>query len=101
MREFPLEVPSPRLFCTVQTQMADRLVGLIGPGIGPELQTHRYRNCSVKLTGLQNGEVEVIGLGKYLSTTEDGMYDLGRTSNLQFIYHGKNSKAICMVLGEL
>ncbi len=84
--------------------MANKLVGLVGPGTGPRLCIKRFQNLKARVRGLVNGTVEAHvehdqGTSVVLFVV-DGDLELPRGHFVTFKHEGKCKNVLCTVMGN-
>lgn len=79
--------------------MSDRLVGLIGPGKGPQVPTW-YRSSVAKIAGLRPGGTVLVHTegGVITKLDGDGVHAIPKSEYVQFEHEGDSKYLLCEVL---
>lgn len=76
--------------------MANRVMGLAGPGSGPWIHTHELPDLMIRIAGLKRGIVKVVFLsGPDKTFTQNGSYRLGDQPMCKVEYDGPDVAMIC------
>lgn len=79
--------------------MANRIMGLVGPGQGPWIQTHVLEGLRVKVTGLVDGVVKVIFLSSEIALYENGIHQVVEDEPMAKVeYDGPDTSMVCTFL---
>lgn len=81
--------------------MADRIAGLIGPGLGLKLVTAGYKSLTARITNLTHGKVLIyLDDGAVLVVEESCEMSLPCSRRTQFEHEGESKNLICLIIGE-
>lgn len=79
--------------------MANRIMGLVGPGQGPWIQTHVLTGLRVKISGLTQGWVRVVFLEGYMDIFQNGWHNVSKDEPMCKVeYDGPDKSMVCTFL---
>lgn len=81
--------------------MSDRILGIIGPGLGPKVSTARMKRPLLKVVGMKEGMVTV-HYGKKGESVKQcvnacGVYPLLPSEHMTVEYEGESKSAVCTI----
>lgn len=80
--------------------MADKMIGLVGPGSGPHMRTHGMRNLHTRILNIKDGAVKVLAGDREFTFTEAGTFPLPDSPWVSFSHDGTSSRLICTLFSR-
>lgn len=77
--------------------MADKMLGLVGPGSGPQMRTEGMPNLKTRILNLKDGVVKVLAGDQEFEFNEAGVYSLPDSPWVCFSHDGTSRQLICTV----
>lgn len=77
--------------------MADRMLGLIGPGEGPMLHTAGMKNLQARIDNLEDGSVRLKIGDIEMLFDKPGVFDIPDSPWMCFCYKGESKELICTI----
>lgn len=80
--------------------MAQKLIGLVGTGLGPEISLRQFKEPRVKLVMMKEGDKLVIfhADGTQTEVFENGEHSVPRQDTIRFRLDGTSKKALCFIV---
>ena len=81
--------------------MANKLVGLVGPGVGPQICVKRFSKMKARISGLTHGFVEAVLGEERVRIETNGDHELPPSEWVCFIHKdGLSKNLLCVILGS-
>jgi hypothetical protein len=85
--------------------MANRMVALVGPGVGPQICTKRLKNLKARVCGLADGSMEIVafladGTKTTVTFVVNGLLEIPDAIAVQASHSGPSKRLICEIWGD-
>lgn len=80
--------------------MADKMIGLVGPGKGPQMRTHGMKNLHTRILNIKDGAVKILAGSQEFEFSEAGVYSLPDSPWVSFSHNGTSRHLICTLFSR-